>query len=87
MPAYVRTNRYKQAQARKRLLPYAYDTTCPMCGLLMLEGQALDLDHTLPVILGGGGEPGDRMVHASCNRSSGATLGNRMRGNRASQDW
>ena len=71
---------------RARLLPYAYGTDCPMCGLTMYEDQALDLDHATPVVLGGG-QVGDRITHAACNRSAGATLGNRMRGNRASRDW
>lgn len=79
MPAGLRTNRYKQAQRRKQLLPYAIGTDCPLCGLPMYEGQSLDLDHSVPVALGGGAEPGDRMAHASCNRSAGATLGNRLR--------
>ena len=87
MPGALRTNRYNQARRRKQLLPYAYGLTCPLCGLTMYEGQALDLDHSTPVVLGGGVEPGDRMAHASCNRSAGATLGNQLRGSRASRDW
>jgi hypothetical protein len=35
----------------------------------MLEDQALDLDHTVPLALGG--RHGDRIVHARCNRSVG----------------
>ena len=83
----LRTNRFAQAQKRKQLLPYAYGSACPLCGLTMYEDQALDLDHSTPVVLGGGAQPGDRMAHASCNRSAGATLGNQLRGNRASRDW
>lgn len=87
MPAPLRTNRARQAAQRKRLLPYAYGTTCPLCGHTMYEDQPLDLDHSVPVVLGGGANPGDRMAHSSCNRSAGATLGNQLRGNRASRDW
>jgi hypothetical protein len=96
MPAYLRTNRYNQAKARKRLLPYALNTWCPcgasgycthQCDGLMTDPSRMDLDHTVPVALGGGAVPGDRIICSHCNRSSGATLGNRMRGNRSSRDW
>lgn len=73
-------------KARKALLPYAIGTLCPLCGQVMEDWQALDLDHATPLVLGGG-EVGDRITHATCNRSLGATLGNRMRGNHASRDW
>jgi hypothetical protein len=52
---------------RKQLLPLAYGTPCPICGLLMLLGQALDLDHSTPISKGG--TEGDRITHAFCNRS------------------
>jgi hypothetical protein len=35
-------------KARRRLLPDAYGRPCPLCGLLMLPGQPLDLDHVVP---------------------------------------
>jgi len=62
---------------RKALLPYAYGKQCAMCGLLMSKDQALDLDHSLPRALGG--THGDRIVHASCNRSAGARLQQALR--------
>lgn len=89
MPARERASRaYSSAhrKARKALLPYAIGTPCPLCGQVMHEWQALDLDHAVPLVLGGS-EVGDRITHARCNRSTGATLGNRLRGNRASRDW
>lgn len=90
MPARARTSRtYSTAQRKTRaaLLPYAYGTACPICGRPMLRGQALDLDHSVPVAYGNTGA-GDRITHASCNRSAGATLGNRLRGGvNASRDW
>lgn len=89
MPARARSNRtysVKQRKVRALLLPYAYGTYCPLCGQVMVQGQALDLDHSTPVVLGGDGA-GDRIAHASCNRSAGATLGNQLRGRRASRDW
>jgi hypothetical protein len=64
---------------RARLLPYAYGTACPLCGQVMVEGQAFDLDHSVARVLGGA-EVGDRITHSHCNRSAGATLGNRLRG-------
>ena len=63
---------------RKALLPLAYGKPCPLCGRPMLEGQPLDLDHSVPVMLGGEGPR--RIVHAYCNRRMGAQLGNRRRG-------
>jgi hypothetical protein len=58
---------------RRALLPDAYGRPCPRCGLPMLPGQALDLDHT-----------DDRAgylgcSHAKCNRAAGARKGNALR--------
>lgn len=51
----------------------------PWCRKPMYLWQALDGDHySQPRVLGGGLP--DRLAHASCNRSAGATLGNRLRG-------
>lgn len=65
---------YGSAHQRKRdaLLPHAYGQPCPMCGRVMVYGQALDLDHTVPLALGG--RDGDRIAHARCNRSRGARV-------------
>jgi hypothetical protein len=54
---------------RRALLPDAYGRPCPRCGLPMLPGQALDLDHT-----------DDRagylgMSHSTCNRRAGGRVG------------
>jgi hypothetical protein len=76
---------YRHQQARARLLPKAWGTPCPLCGAVMWKTEPLDLDHSTPLALGG--TTGDRIVHAVCNRSAGATLGNRLRGRRGSQDW
>jgi hypothetical protein len=62
---------------RRALLPGAYGTPCPRCGLPMLPGQALDLDHR-----------DDRAgylgcSHAKCNRAAGARKGNALRRARA----
>lgn len=60
---------------RRALLPYAYGKVCPFHGKVptcpgrMERGQLLDLDHTIPRSLGG--QVGDRMAHATCNRSWG----------------
>jgi len=67
------------------------------CLILMWPGNT-DADHIVPRILGGDSGPLRHMCR-SCNRSRGATLGNRMRGARravvkgsqyiprASRDW
>lgn len=71
---------------RAALLPYAYGQTCPyfgrvdICPGLMQRGEDLDLDHSVPRSLGG--TVGDRIAHASCNRS----WGNGTRGDRAKPD-
>lgn len=73
---------YDHERRRKALLPYAYGTLCPFHGVvatcpgLMQRDQDLDLDHSIPRSLGG--TVGDRIVHASCNRS----WGNGTRGSR-----
>jgi hypothetical protein len=97
MPARNRASRpYSTAhrKARARLLPYALNSWCP-CGMagcthrcdgLMTDPTRMDCDHTTPLVLGGG-EVGDRIICLPCNRSAGAALGNRLRGNRASRDW
>lgn len=54
---------------RRRLLPLAYGTPCPLCGHEMRRDQELDLDHSIP--RSKGGKHGDRITHASCNRSRG----------------
>lgn len=78
---------YDHKLRRAALLPLAYGKRCPgKCGRIMTRGMALDLDHSVPLILGG--TVGDRIICASCNRSAGATLGNRVRnGTHHSRDW
>lgn len=76
---------------RRRLLPSAYGTPCPLCGDLMLRGQRLDLDHAVPRVLGGPDAGPRRIAHARCNRSAGSRLRHRLdRARRAatlSRDW
>jgi hypothetical protein len=78
-------------RTRARLLPAAYGTPCPLCGLLMLRGQRLHLDHSTPVVMGG--THGDRITHGWCNEGAGGRLARqRARGsssgsNVGSQDW
>ena len=60
---------YDHAHRRRRtaLLPQAVGTLCSICGELMTEGQALDLHHSLPLVIAPN-SVGDVIVHASCNR-------------------
>ena len=47
---------------------------CPLCDRPMYyPEQALDLDHVVPRVLGGGTGP-RQLTHSSCNRSAGALL-------------
>jgi hypothetical protein len=54
---------------------------CWRCNRPMSKTMArfLDYDHMNSVALGGADGP-KRLTHRSCNRSAGATLGNKMRG-------
>lgn len=63
---------------RAATIGQAYGRACSRCGLVMLYGQELHLDHV------DGGGPADYLgwSHATCNESSAATRGNRMRGQR-----
>ncbi|MFI0897076.1 endonuclease domain-containing protein [Streptomyces sp. NPDC020983] len=70
---------------RKATIGEAYGQPCHHCGHPMLEGQALDLDHTAD-------RAGYRgFAHASCNRRDGARRGNarrrRSQALRTSETW
>lgn len=69
---------------RAALLPAAIGTRCPIagprCDGIMTNPKRMDLDHSTPRVLGG--QHGDRITCSPCNRSTGATLGNRLRGRR-----
>lgn len=69
---------WEHQQLRARLLPYAYGTPCPLCGLVMLRAQRLDLDHAVPRVYGGHDGP-RRIVHASCNRRAGQRIASARR--------
>ena len=64
-------NKAAHNRRRAELLPLAYNTPCPRCGLLMLKGQPLDLGHSQDAALWPG-RIGDRIEHRSCNRAAGA---------------
>jgi len=61
---------------RAALIP---GTPCWRCGLPMYPWQALNRDHLIDRALGGADGPAV-LAHASCNKSAGATAGNRRRG-------
>lgn len=68
-PASDRGYGREHQELRARLLPHAYGQPCTRCGREMVEGQALDLDHT-----------DDRtgyagFAHAFCNRQAGGRRG------------
>jgi len=62
---------HEHQRTRSLLLPFAIGQPCPRCGETMLEHEPLDLDHSTP-LAEDRGSVGDRIVHASCNRSAGA---------------
>jgi hypothetical protein len=67
---------------RERLLRAHIDgTPCDLCGEPMLRQQQLQADHSTPRAIAGVHHLADRLVHASCNASAGARLGNAMRAN------
>jgi len=70
-----------QKARRKAIASLVEGTRCWRCGRPMFRWQDLDLDHVVPVVLGGT-DSGTVLAHARCNRSAGATLGNRLRGRR-----
>lgn len=61
---------YGSAHLRMRavLLPLAIGTRCAICNRIMHEYESLDLDHSIPLRIDRH-SVGDRIVHASCNRS------------------
>lgn len=72
---------------RSATLASAYGTACARCGQIMIEGQALDLDHTDT-------RDGYRgFSHRRCNRAAGARKGNANRRRKAttnattSREW
>lgn len=65
---------YAHKQARINAIRNLVDgTRCPRCRRGMFRRQKLDLDHVIPVVMGGSGGP-TRLMHAYCNRSAGAAL-------------
>lgn len=71
---------------RAELLPAAHYSPCPRCGLLMLPDEALDLGHSTDLV-DQPGRIGDRIEHASCNRSAGALRSGSTTRLQASRRW
>src|SRR3954453_3164074 len=70
---------YAHQQERELAIAVMVDgTPCPFCRKPMTKRMSLDYDHVIPTALGGVDGP-KRLSHASCNRSSGGKLGNRIR--------
>jgi len=73
---------WSHQKARKAALAALVEgEPCELCGAGMWLWQALDLDHEVARALGGK-DGRTRLTHASCNRSRGASMGNRLRGAR-----
>jgi hypothetical protein len=67
---------------RAELLPSAHGQPCPLCGVVMLKGEQLHLDHT-PDRSGYRG-----IVHGSCNVLDGAKRGGEaVRRKRLAEGW
>ena len=69
-------------QVRKRLLENyvrAYGNWCPGLDGIGHPATKLEVDHIVPVALGGRDSDGLRVLCVKCNRSRGARLGNDLR--------
>lgn len=77
---------WEHQKRRAALLPDAYGEICALCGLPMLKGQELELDHSVPV-LEDPDSKGDRIVHARCNERAGAELKQTKDRYAPSRDW
>lgn len=66
-----------QRERAAALRAFVDGTVCALCGRAMFSMQRLHLDHSVPRALGGQGPR--RLVHARCNESAGARLGNRLK--------
>jgi 5-methylcytosine-specific restriction endonuclease McrA len=62
---------------------------CPGLDGIPHMATKLEVDHVVPVALGGGDRDGLRVLCQTCNRSAGARLGNALngRGRRQSRVW
>jgi hypothetical protein len=85
-----------QADKKRLLANLRPGEPCWRCAQPMWPHQQLDRDHITSRALGGARGPAV-LAHATCNRSAGAALGNRLRGlrrqrirqyaPRASRNW
>ena len=68
-------------QLREQWAPHvaAGHVRCHLCGRPIMPGQSWDLDHLIPLALGGDVDGPTHPAHSSCNRSRGAAMGNRRR--------
>lgn len=73
-------------RTRELLLPLAWGTPCPRCRETMLETDELDLGHSVDKAIDSNAV-GDRIEHASCNRSAGAELKARLSRYKPSRVW
>lgn len=77
-------------KTRTALLPHAIGTMCPganggtyrspRCDGVMSDPRRMQLDHTVPLAMGGG--RASVICCTPCNTGAGAAMGNRMRGAR-----
>lgn len=74
-PQYGNQHQRDREIALSMLVP---GTPCHYCLRPMYVWQRLDLDHLIPVVNGGANGP-KRLAHSRCNRSNGASIGNRIR--------
>lgn len=57
------------------LLRTVQDDLCPICGIALLAGGPLSIDHVLPKSLGGADRLGNfLLVHQACNNLKGNRL-------------
>lgn len=96
MPRRNRGDRYgnEHRRARDAMLPYAVGQPCTRCGVPIMPGDRVDLDHAdnIESVSEFYGSVYSGFAHASCNRRAGAIKGNKKRKTdmdkgKSSRDW
>lgn len=94
----IHTNRWRKLRAAIVASALANNSPCGLCGVPLGYGDRIDVDHRVPLSVAPhlAFDPANlRPTHSRCNRSAGASMGNRARRNggvvvpalRTTRDW